>query len=246
MKFILTCSFVVIYGFIYCQSKSHLINITVSNNGQIEDVLDGFYWTGAYGPGDDTYSYKRNAFKFNLMYELLTISKYSFHGRIGFGTNKNTYNISNVTVANGNTSQNFFNFSLGSKYNFTFDKFQISTGLEIPFYYIGKYTEKFYWDNQTESQIITYDVLIDDGYSIGLNSITSIKFYPTKRFFIMADIVFGAMHFNLGDKYYYKDNTESTIDPSITSQYSWEIERSYKTTVLTKPELHFGFGIKFN
>ena len=169
MKIIITSSFILICGFIYCQSKSHLINITASNNGQIDDVLDDFYWGGAYGPGDDTYSYKRNTFKLNLTYELLTISKYSFHGRLSYGTNKNTYNISNLTLANGNTSQNFFNFSIGSKYNFTFDKFQVSTGIEIPFYYIGNYTEKVYWDDQAQSLLSTSTTIIDGGYAIGLN-----------------------------------------------------------------------------
>jgi hypothetical protein len=246
MKTILTVFFFIIGGIVYAQSKRHLISITASNNGQINDVLNDFYLGGTYGPEADTYGYKRKAYKLNFVYEFLTKSNYSFYSSLGFGMIKNTYNISNMNGANAINSQGLYNLCIGSKYNFSFDKFEVSTGIELPFYYIGNYNESVKWDNEEQSQILTYNITIDDGFSIGLNSITSIKFYPMKNFFITSSLTFGLMHFDLGDNLYYKDNIVNTDDPSLNSEYEYRIEKSFSSTMITKPELHFGIGININ
>ena len=58
---------------VYGQYDIHTLDLTLSNNGQIDDVVSPFYWFGAYGPNYDTYAFKRKKYKLNLNYEILNI-----------------------------------------------------------------------------------------------------------------------------------------------------------------------------
>ena len=121
-----------------------------------------------------------------------------------------------------------------------------STGLEIPIYYMSKFKDYYFWDNQNESQIIRGEMTIDGGFTFGLNSISSVKFFPSKRFFLKTDLVFGAMYFNLGENLTINSINENTIDPSLSSQQEMQMECTYSTFQITKPELHFGIGFILN
>jgi hypothetical protein len=222
------------------ETRGHLITLTYSNNGQIYDVIDEFYFSqGAYLPNNDVFTYKQNDLKFNFHYEYLSRSKFSFFGKMGYSNRKDTYTISNMTSANGSKDQHYFNFSLGAKYNYQLDKFLFSTGIEIPYYKISTYTEKLFWESP--SQVIHDHQAIDGGEAYGLNSISSLKFFICDRIFLSTEISFGLLIFDLGGQINYVVDYQ---DPVISTSTYEPRDDSYNRKTVTKPEFYFGIGVK--
>ena len=218
----------------------HLFTLTYSNNGQINGIIDEFYFSqGAYLPNNDVFKYKQCDLKFNFHYEYVTHKNFSFFCKVGYSVRKDIYTISNVTPAHGSKEQNYLNISLGSKYNFRVDRFQFSTGIEIPFYNISTYKEKFFYDNTT--QTIHSTQFIDGGTAFGLNSISSIKFFLSKKIFLSTDLTFGLLFFNLGGQTYSVIDYQNPVVYPTTGQSR---DDKYNKTAVTKPEFYFGIGIK--
>lgn len=222
------------------ETAGHFFTLSYSNNGQIADVIDKFYFSqGSYLPNNDVFTYKQNDLKFNFHYEFLSRSMFSFFGKIGYSERKDTYEVSNVTPANGSMEQNYFNFSLGAKYNLKVDRFQFSTGIEIPYYKISDHTEKLFWDSP--SQTIHEHMTTDGGTAYGLNSISSLKFFISNRIFLSTDIAFGLLIFNLGGQSYYVIDYQNPVVAPLPIDPR---DASYKKTSITNAELFFGIGIK--
>lgn len=221
-------------------SKCHLFTLSYSNNGQINNEINEFYFfKGSYTPNDDVFSYQQNEYKLNLQYEYVTKKMFSFHGKFGYSNRKDVYEISNWTPANGNKKQNYMNFSLGAKYIYQIGKLQFSTGLEIPYYRISDYKEKFISNDPNLN--IESTIHIDGGSAVGLNNISSVKLFVSKSFFISTDLTFGILKFNLGGQTY---ETIYYQDP-ILIQNSLPYNSTYDKITISKPELYFGIGFKF-
>ncbi|MCX6258708.1 MAG: hypothetical protein NTW49_12550 [Bacteroidia bacterium] len=223
------------------ETSGHLITLSLSNNGQIYDVIDEFYFSqGAYLPNNDVFTYKQNDAKLYLQYEYLSRSMFSLFGRAGYSFRKDNYTISNVTPAYGSKEQYYLDIALGFKYNYNVDKFLFSTGIEMPYYKISTYKEKFFLDSST--QTVHYTQYVDGGNTYGLNSISSIKFFMTDNIFLSADFAFGLMMFNLGGQTYmhYDYQNPVVVTPATTTPH----DDSYNKFTVTKPEFCFGIGIK--
>ncbi len=240
MQYVILFMFFISFFFkSYSQKTSHLLSVSLSNNGQITPIIHDFYFSpDGYNPGDDTYSFLQSDPKFNLHYEITFPKNWELCGKFGFGFRDESYIISNVPNANGTEAQQYYHAALGARYVFELGKFQISTGGEIPFFYCSEYKANF--TQNDPSSTVSGKVTTSAGYAIGLNNSTNLKFFIGKRFFIMTEISFGFLYFNLGGKY--TSLTEWTTPPNPPNYY--EVERSYKKFTITPPEFSFGFGVK--
>jgi hypothetical protein len=222
------------------QKAENLFTFSYSNNGQIYDVIDEFYFSqGAYLPNNDVFTYNQSDVKFNFQYEYLTPKDYSFYCKVGYSNRYDTYTISNVQPANGSKEQNYENIALGVKYTIRGDHFEFSTGLEIPYFKVSTYTEKLFWNSPT--QPLTDTQTLDGGSVYGLNSVYSMKVFISKTVFISTDLVFGLLYFNLGGMAY--QVVDYLKPPAYTTTEPPYIE-TYKKTTVSKPEFSFGLGIK--
>lgn len=219
--------------------NGHLFTLTYSNNGQINDEIDEFYFfKGSYGPNDDVFTYKQSEYKLNFHYEYVTKKQFSFYGKFGYSDRKDSYEISNWTPANGNKKQNQINISIGAKINHQIGKFQFATGLEIPYYKISDYKEKFI--SNDPNLILHQTIHIDGGNVFGLNNISSIKVFITKNFFISTDLTFGILNFQLGGETNYMIDYQNPI----LYQNGLPYDVSYNKITISKLELYFGIGFK--
>jgi hypothetical protein len=221
-------------------TSGHFVTLTYSTNGQLSDVIDEFYFfKGAYSPNDDVFTYKQTEFKVNARYEYVSKKMFSVYGNIGFSRREDSYEISNWSPANGRKNQYFLNFSVGAKYVIQFDRFQFSTGLEIPYYRFSDYKEaNIYNDPNLVYQGTTRT---DGGNAFGLNNITSIKVFVVKGLFISTDMTFGLLNYQLGGKTYH---TTEYPNPPIYPDPAPYVN-TYNKTTISKPELYFGIGYSF-
>ena len=242
MKHLTTFFFCILTYASFGQTSGHYLTISYSNNGQIYDAIDQFYFfaLSGYQPNNDVFNYEQSDLKFNFQYEYVTHKNLVLFGKVGYSDRKDSYTISSVRPAHGNKEQNYLNISLGAKYILEGDNLQFSAGIEIPYYKISTYKEKLFL---TDPQNTFYQTqFIDGGTVYGLNTIYSAKFFFTKTFFLSADLDFGLLFFNLGGQ------SNTVIDYQNPIQYPTSpytpYDDSYKKTTVSKPEFYFGIGAK--
>lgn len=237
-------SFFIFISSLACTGQTErysLLTFTCSNNGQINNIIDDFYFSEYHGQSIRQISnYTQSDFKYNLHYEYVNVNNFVFYCMVGYSEKKESFTISNIPPVNesGNKKQNYFNVAVGAKYIYSVGKFQLSSGIEIPYYKISRYEEKYFFDSPTQTTYTTN--LIDGGNAYGLNNISSIKIFFFKRFFFSTDLTFGLLALKLGGQNYsiidYDNPAISTTNPPY--------EQLYKKTAITNPELYFGVGIK--
>ena len=145
-RLIQTLSAVIWLNLVFSQETEHFLYLTLSNNGQLEEVIDDFYFEpDSYNPSDDVLSFDQRILKFNFHYEFKTKKNLIFSGTFGYGHRKEEYVIGNQPgiPPTGKEHQTYLAFALGSRYAWTNEKIQFSTGLEIPFYLLSN-CEKTY------------------------------------------------------------------------------------------------------
>ena len=240
MKNTLLLYLLAIFTFVKGQDSGHLVSISYSNNGQIRDVISEFYFDqGAYLPNNDVFTYKERNPKYNFHYEYVTKNNLSISLKGGYSSRKDEFKISSVRPAHGSKEQSYTDMALGVKYVFNGEKVQFSTGLEIPYFIIGTFTEKFFMD--TVTQTLHQTQVIDGGKAFGINSVSSAKFFLTKTFFFFTDLRFGFLSFDLGKEWRY------TIDyqnPVVSPTTLFINEDTFNKTTMTDIEIYFGIGLK--
>lgn len=223
------------------EEAEHLFTFSYSNNGQIADVVSEFYFDqGSYNPNNDVYAFKQSDLKFNFQYEYLTPKNYSFYFKAGYSDRYDSYVIRNVQPANGNKEQNYINIALGSKYTIRGDHFEFSTGIEIPYFKVGTYTEKFFLNSP--QQVLYATQTLEGGSIYGINSVYSMKVFISKTIFISTDLVFGLLYFDLGGT---ENDVTDYQNPVVNFPNNIpQPPVTYKKTTVSKPEFSFGLGIK--
>jgi len=222
---------------------NHLLYATISNNGQLGETMAHYYFEpDSYNPADDVFSFKQSELKYNLHYELLSKNGLLFTSTFGYGYRNDKYVISNQSgiPPDGTEHQSYLSFALGTRYAWSMAKFQISTGIELPVFIISDCVKTFIQDDPNRE--LDFTTIISGGHAFGLNSTTSLKWFPTDRFFLSANMSFGIIAFDIGDK---SATTINHQDPIITGSTYNERESTYKKVSVMQPELFLGIGFKF-
>jgi len=222
---------------------NHFVYVTISNNGQLSETMADFYFEpDSYNPADDVFSFKQSELKYNLHYELKSQNGILLTSTFGYGYRHDNYVISNQSgiPPDGTEQQSYISFALGTRYAWSTEKFQVSTGIEVPFFIISDCV-KTYIQNDPNRKL-DFTTVITGGHAWGLNSTTSLKWFPTDRLFLSANMSFGALAFNIGET---SSTTINQQDPIVTSSTYNERESTYKKVSVLQPELFLGLGVKF-
>lgn len=241
MKYFLSSFFVLVNVCLFGQKPQHFVAISFSNDGQLAPISNTFYFRpDAYNPGDDVSSFDQFNFKFNAHYDFLLLNKFLFNSRFGFSFRSENYKASNLPNTTGTENQQFYQIGIGLSRSFEVGRFLISTGGELPFHVFSDYNASIIQNDP--SNISNTKISTNGGYALGINSISSFKFFIGRRLYLKTSITFGFLYFNLGNRT--SVNTEY-ITPSLPST-SDEYENTFRGLRFTAPELLFGLGLKIN
>jgi hypothetical protein len=171
--------------------NKHSISILAGNGGQIIEEINSFY-SVAGGTFPNRAMISVFFLKFN--YEVIN-DRTRGGGRIGYGWNEKR-NKGTASIYEYRTYQQFYNISLFGSYRiFRTERFEFAAGPELIYYYVDDY----YFGYTKPSKENNY--IIEGGNIIGLNNITSGKFFISNNLFLSSEIAFGFIRFDLGGKY---------------------------------------------
>lgn len=229
---------------IYAQ-RPHNLSISLNNNGQLNDVLDEFYFnpSSGYGPNDDVFTYKKSEFKLGLDYDYVFNSNLILGLTLHYGKRLDQFEVGNQAPTYypvGDKFLQYFGTAGLAGYTINLEKLQLSSGLEIVYYSIGEYTDNYFQENETSK--LHQRINQSGGHTFGINSITQLKFYFGERFFLTTKLRFGLMKYDLGETYIVSiiEQNPVTYPEILYSQKS-----TYDKIALTEPELSFGIGFSF-
>jgi len=214
----------------FSQQSAHFVSASISNNGQLNDITSDFYYDDFSGAHSIQHSHVLNATKFNLHYEYLTSKPISFSLKIGYCKRQDSFSDLTPNYYEINVEQTYFSSLLGSRYLLSSNKFQFSSGLELAYFYVSSYDESSH-----SSAANSYSYITDGGNAFGINSVTSLKLFLSNKIFLISEMAFGFLSYDLGGNSNYTDL--NTGESQIT------IHR-IKLTTVSKPELYLGIGLK--
>lgn len=224
------------------QKTDHLFYLTVSNNGQLEEVIDDFYFeSDSYNPADDVLSFDQSIMKFNFHYEIKTKKNLIFSSTFGYGYRRDRYVVGNQPGIPpiGEEYQTYLSGAVGIRYAWSIEKFQVSTGLELPLYIFSDCEKTYQQDDPNQTMHFTETTT--GGNAFGINSTTSLKWFVIPNLFISANLSFGLLKFDVGNETITNFEVQ---DPIFTNDLVWERENSYTKTTITRPEFLFGLGVR--
>jgi|GEM_PF-2308031 len=245
-KAILILPFITIYGLIYSQ-KDFGFSFSISNQGQIDKVLEDFYFPASPTANQDDATYGRDyKLKFNSTFFYVISRNIILRARFGIGFRNNYYEQDAInTVWQFKDKQNVYEItpSLGYIKEFEFIKFNF--GFEIPMYIIGKYTQSgiysVYPDSVNLSQEVHSFVKMSGGVISGLNTFINIDYYFTTTIYLFSEFNSGILFANLGRIYSFDYNEVYPSQISASTFY----EKKYRKVYFSDFQIQFGIGIKF-
>jgi hypothetical protein len=235
MKYVTTLLLFASSLFAFSQS-THQITLSASNNGQLGDFLHEHSFL-IIGPYEYTLEkqYKLTSFKANLGYELITPSNYAFTGRLGYAVESSTFENSGGFLLKGTISQNVYQIAVGAKRVWNADKFQISSGLELPFFMIADNKAK----QTTSSTESNYSY--SGGIALGLNNVTSFRCFLTDKLYLSTELVIGVIYSKLDGKV---SATSTNLQTGKVSDMGIADVSTVSNLFISKPEFLFGVGFK--
>src|ERR1041385_8726174 len=192
MRNLITSTFILFFiTKAFCQSNN--ISFTVSNNAQLDKVLE-FYQPFQYPPFISLYTSNNDNYdnlqklKFNLHYERGNDSSYFWSFKAGIFLWREVYsNTYRTTYSISNLSQNVYSFSIGWMKSLHVNNFIFSAGLELPYYIIQKYNENYKSYDSYSTEKLENIITVDGGYAIGLNSQISVRYFFSNHFCVRTD-----------------------------------------------------------
>ena len=243
MKLILSAILILLSASTIGQTSRHYFSFSVSNNGQLGEIADEYYFSGGddYGPNNDVSYYKQNELKWNLAYQYLNNKSILLGIQYGHQKRTDEYVLLNTPNANGTKSQTIHNLSLSALYQYSFDRFSLAIGPSIPLFIFDEYSDDLLITDTNKVTESNYS--LDLGLAYGINLKTSLLFFATKHLFFSTTIEFGFLHAELGGEadYSVHETTSTSSQNTYHSTYSSPFTKNF----FTKPELHLGIGYKF-
>ncbi len=225
------------------QSKKLELGIMFGNNGQLENTLSDFYRDIYY----NTKVYYDNSYTKVAGIKYIASARYfitdHISARLKFGKilrkDFQSQTVS-TTYSDFNIRQSIVNINPSICYSTRINKFEIMTGIETPFIKVGVYTanNKYITTNSYSEKRITST----GGFVWGVNSFMGLKYYFTNRINVGAEINYGLMSANIGNKYI--EETVNSPDPQAPYSKTYEIDKKYKKTFFSSPEISFGVFIQ--
>lgn len=242
MKTLALFAFCTLATFLVGQEEKNKLEISYSNNGNLANEMDRFYFNpvSEYGPGDDVYNYKETSFKFNLYYGVVTKSKWEFGLNVGFGKRTDKYDISNLPDWSGDKMHNYYSGSLIAKYNMNIDRFEFGSGFEIPFNILSTHTTNYY--QHEPEQVAHFRNVVSGGFSFGLNSYSCVSFNLKEWLYLTSKISFGYTHLKVGGELKHELVSQS---PETYGNEDYIIDNIYKKNYFSSPDLQIGLGWRF-
>lgn len=222
-----------------CFGQTHNIAVGVSNNGQLSQVGDEFYFDYynmkvLFNP---TRTLKRDesSFKLTAEYSYQHQNGLEFGLNGGFGQRKET----RVTdVSDVKASQQYISLLPFGLKSWQIKNLQFSLGGGLPLHVARDFkasVQEYYY---LFPQNIVSENVLDGGYAIGISAIGRIRWMFTPKFSLMATASFGALYSRFGE-----DFTVNLTPESYPIGYQIH-DRKQTGFSLPAPELSFGIGFR--
>jgi hypothetical protein len=225
---------------VQAQEKSKSISLSISNGGLISDQLGAVYFN--YGSTDPTDAgiYKEIMVQLDLRAEFQLKEKTFLSVRGGYGIRHDKGEVDGLG-APFSVKQNYFNLALGFFYRVEIEKFQITTGLEVPFYLIGRYDGSM--SNYAPGNEYTIYRNEAGGFSTGLVSATSLRYFIAPKVYLVTTMSFGLLFTKLGGGS--SSGGTDYLDPSREDELYDYTNSTYSVFRMSKPEFSLGVGFSF-
>lgn len=204
--------------------------LSVSNNGQISEEINSFYFSNIYS--DNARKFNKTQFQLSINYERIFRKYYIIGFKAGYQSLSNHLGLQPYMYSSAN--QKIFNFSISAQYVLKKENLRIATGLEMPYFHAKTGYFSYLDETITPSRLINYKT--DGGYVIGINSITSFKYFLTKHIFCTLSLSFGYLNYNLGGQ-------KETVIIRGSASESFISHSYYKNKYFSNPVISFGFGL---
>ena len=246
MKYIALFIFLLTGNLLIAQNNIEL-SFGVSNQGQIDKLLEDFYFPAhPTAFQDDAHKGKDLRIKYNFSGSYVFGDSMEVRLRIGYATRTNHYEQRFPT--NGwiiDDEQNVFEISPSFGFRENLGRFSFAIGLEIPIYFVGDLTEHIDYRQYADSVKMSYaaksDIKMDGGIIVGLNSYLNIKTFFTEGIYLFSELNYGILYSKLGRKY---ENVSGETFPTPATNYA-EFDKNYEKVYVSPIQVQLGFGYRF-
>lgn len=181
------------------------VSLSVSNQGQVDQVLNGFYYPAhetAYQ--DDATEGKLLNLKYNLTTSYALKPNLQCRLRMGFGQ-RNNESVQDYEQGywEFNDEQQLLEIAPSIALTEQMGKLTLTGGVELPFYIISDFKQTLYYAEFSDAvmtQYSLYRLSMDGGLIYGVNGFANIRFQLNKRFSFFTEFNTGIMRSELGDK----------------------------------------------
>ncbi|MES2555646.1 MAG: hypothetical protein V4604_05815 [Bacteroidota bacterium] len=181
------------------------VSLSLSNQGQVDQVLNGFYYPAhetAYQ--DDATEGKLLNLKYNLTTSYALKSNLQCRLRIGFGQ-RNNESVQDYKPSywEFNDEQQLLEIAPSIALTEQLGKLTLTGGAELPFYIISDFKQTLYYaefSDETMTQYSLYRLSMDGGLIYGVNGFANIRYQLNKRFSFFTEFNAGILRSQLGDK----------------------------------------------
>jgi hypothetical protein len=226
------------------KQKKFEFGVSIGNNGQLDRLLDDFYFLVAEASNNNAEVVRHTNIKYNVTARYFFSENISVRLRIGEAKRKMYYlRVDPIDNWSTNYKQNIINFNPSICFSKMINALEISTGFEIPIIFVGEFNFNEHYKNSPDSINVTYESSVNDridgGFIWGLNNFLSIKYFLGKNFSISSEINYGLLSATLGNK---RNLTEEYIIPAQQTVHH-QFNMKYKDVYFSYPE--FSFGINY-
>ncbi len=220
-------------SFVRAQERGHSLSVNVSNNGAIAPVLNEFYFDGTLEDlaiRTSDFNYSKFEIKSQIDYTFEINEGIGLGLAFGFGVRTKNYTSNNsVVLSKGDSRQDYFSVFPYLSKKWKIESFEFSTGLGIPISVIQNFEQFHFQDYSSFQESQTID--IQGGYSVGLSSVSNLRWYFAKRIYLNTQIQFGYQRVSFGGDWKY--DGISTVN------------KKYNASFISNPELVLGIGYRF-
>lgn len=177
-----------VFSLTACFGQTHNIALGVSNNGQLSQVSDGFYFDiqnmkSIFLPYW-TITQQQSSWKGTAEYNCQLDNRLEFGLSGGFGQRKESY-VTNLSKLKA--SQQYFSLLPFFLKRWPLGKLQFALGAGFPLHFAGTFRSSAREYHQQSGLSVVGNNTLTGGYAYGISTISRIKWFFTPRFSLMTD-----------------------------------------------------------
>ena len=221
------------------QTGPHQVSLDVSNNEQLSQVSDDFYFRyenmmAIFSPGK-TLAEDHFAFKTMLGYSYRTVQKLEMGLNCGFGMRKNNYQ---TDVSDIEASQRYFSLLPFVLKVWEFRELQLAIGGGVPIHLAGTFKASYSEHSNWLSSDIIADNTLDGGSAIGISAIGRVRWFFTPRFAVSGTVNYGVLYSNFGGDF--------NVAPTADSYPVYFNTRTRRQSGISLPAPELSVGLTFH